>query len=224
MTAVAAAEPVLSSALPSWNGKSNPAALFTDDYQLDDGTQENAIGLTQGGGVVWLNRFNVQSGLQNITAVSLAWGQVANGTAAQVLVYRDPNNDGNPTDAVLLTQAPTVVQNSDTDIFTKVNIPSTNVGAVGNAFFVGAVIMHAGGQFPAAIDQDSGSMGRSWIAGAAGAAANIMNLGANPLPPGVIDSFGLAGNWLVRANAVPEPATLSLLAVGALALIRRRSR
>jgi hypothetical protein len=35
-----------------------------------------------------------------------------------------------------------------------------------------------------------------------------------------LDSIDLPGNWLVRANVVPEPAGLALLALGL--LLRRR--
>jgi hypothetical protein len=59
-------------------------------------------------------------------------------------------------------------------------------------FFVGFLITHTAGQFPAAFDESAPIPNRSWI----DLTSNINDLsGAAP-----IESFGLVGNWLIRAD------------------------
>ena len=73
-----------------------------------------------------LNCFDVIPSGDEITSVDVAWGQMSNGGPSKVLVYEDPNDDGDPTDAVLLTQVATTVANAGTNSFTTVSIPPTN--------------------------------------------------------------------------------------------------
>ena len=59
-------------------------------------------------------------------------------------------------------------------------------------FFVGFLVTHNAGQFPAAFDESAPIPNRSCIA----LTSNINDLsGAAP-----IESFGLVGNWLIRAD------------------------
>ncbi len=184
-----------------WGSELGPTL---DEYVIDDGTSENGIGFTGGGDIVWINQFNVLPGLETITTVSVAWDTVANGTAATIVIYDDPNNDGDPTDAVLLTTQPATVANADTDILNLIDIADTNVGAVGDSFFVGAFMAHANLEFPASVDQSSDA-GRSWIAGGASGTGDFVTLINNELPPATLAAVGLSGNWLVRADAGLPP-------------------
>jgi len=168
-------------------------------YQLDDGVGEDSIGLTAGGYVVWMNHFTVAPNAGKITAVNIAWGMVPDGTPATVYVWSDPNQDGNPTDGQVLAQADTAVVNSDTDTFNLVDIPDVTVGGDGTHFFVGVIIGTVAGEYPARIDMTA-SQGQSWVAGDSVNPPDPNNLGACELPPGVIDSYGLPGNWMVRAE------------------------
>jgi hypothetical protein len=52
--------------------------------------------------------------------------------------------------------------------------------------------------FPAALDQDN-SQQRSWVIAPSSGAPDITNLGNNATR-GLIDSFGLAGNWMIRVS------------------------
>ena len=144
------------------------------------------------------------NGLETITAVSLAWGDMSgDGTPSTVYLWADPNGDGDPTDATVLASAATAVANNGTDIFSTVEIPQTFVGPVGTSFFVGAIIYHQIGEYPASLDQTT-SQGESWIAGHS-SSINPNNLGGLSLPPAEIGSLGLPGNWLLRAEAGPAP-------------------
>jgi hypothetical protein len=168
--------------------------LFT--YMIDDGTAEDSIGLTAGGTFVSCNSFPVTGGNNVITSISIAWGTPAfpdptlNGLAYTAVLWSDPNGDGSPTDAVVLAQAPGVISAAGTDTFITTAIPPTMVTTAN--FFVGFLITHTAGQFPAAFDESAPIPNRSWI----DLTSNINDLsGAAP-----IESFGLVGNWLIRAD------------------------
>jgi hypothetical protein len=207
----AQAGPKLSTARQT-NGSShsiNPIhkLLFPDaTYEIDDGSAEDAIGLTAGGDTIALNGFPVIPGSENITSVEIAWGTPAffdpslDGLPYTVAIWSDPNGDGSPTDAVLLTTASGVVSNQGTDTFitTTINATITTPG-----FFVGFLITQLAGQFPCAFDETNPTLSnRSFIAGdTTPGTGNITNLNDNELPVAPIEFYGLIGNWLIRANA-----------------------
>ena len=167
------------------------------EYYIDDGNSNNAVGWVSGGNLLWLNQFTVQEGMEVITEVSVAWGTINNPPLdATVVVYSDPNGDGDPTDGVLLSSADVVTANENTDTFNKYDVPDVQVGFPGDSFFVGASVDHPADDYPASVDTSS-SARRSW-------------LGSGPptTPPsidGLVDDEvpGAAGNWMVRANAIP---------------------
>src|SRR5437764_7057590 len=168
--------------------------LFT--YAIDDGTAEDSIGLTAGGTFVSCNSFPVTGGNNVITSISIAWGTPAfpdpslNGLPYTAVLWSDPNGDGSPTDAVVLAQVPGIIAAAGTDTFITTPIPPTMVTTAN--FFVGFLITHTAGQFPAAFDESAPIPNRSWI----DLTSNINDLsGSAP-----IESFGLVGNWLIRAD------------------------
>lgn len=212
----------------------------SNEYTIDDGVAENNIGLTgASSSIAWLNRFTVTGGNSIITDISIAFGvnnpatggTPMNGAPVTVYLWSDPNNDGNPSDAVPIATTGGVVANSGTDTFNTFIIAPTFVGANGTNFFVGAILTQANlqgtgpGSFPCRIDQTA-TQGRSWIAANVTATpVNPASLGAgNDINAAIIDSFGstLAGNWMIRASAVPAPGSLALLGLGGLIAGRRR--
>ncbi|MCP4251377.1 MAG: hypothetical protein GY778_30445, partial [bacterium] len=172
-------------------------------YQWDDGAHENTIGLTGGGYIAWMSHFTIEAGAETITAISLTWGPASDGTPATVYLWDDPDGDGDPIDGTVLASATTAVENSDTDIFTTADIAETFVGPVGTSFFVGAILQHAAGEYPASLDQTT-PQGRSWIAGHP-SSIDPDRLGDLSLPPAAIGSTGFPGNWLLRADAASAP-------------------
>jgi hypothetical protein len=187
------------------------APTYAGSYKLDDGSSENSIGLTAGGDLIWLNRFAADPANNVITSISVAFGNVANGTPITLAIWQDV--DGNPAHALLQNTATGVVANKGSDTFNTYAIPATL--ETGN-FFVGLEITHAAGEFPASIDTDN-PQHQSFVAGGAAGTGNLMDLGANQIPVQSIDPV-VPGNWLVRAEGepltVPEPASLTLLGIG----------
>ncbi len=176
-------------------------------YQVDDGSSEDAIGLTDGGDVMWMNAFEVVDGATTITSIASAWGAsgqegVPEGRPAEFLIYEDPNDDGDPSDAVLLDRVEVTVESPHTDEFTEASIAPTQVEGV---FFIAALYADqqggANAEFPAPQDQDT-SQGASWIIGSTTPNSfDAEDLGANDVPPANVDDVDLPGNWLLRADA-----------------------
>ena len=199
---------ILFSAKQAGTGQTQSPLTFI--YSIDDGSAEDAIGLTGGGDVIALNSFPVMAGAEMITSVDIAWGTAAfpdpslNGLPYTVAIWSDPNGDGNPSDAALLATASGVVSAQGTDTFINTPISATITTA---NFFVGFLITGGDGQFPAAFDETSPTFSnRSYVAGGASGTGNINDLNSNDLPVAAIESFGLVGNWLIRANSSGDPS------------------
>jgi hypothetical protein len=218
------------SALPSKPGSGSGNSTLVDDYKWDDGVSENSVGLTAGGELGYLNAFQVAAGKNVLNGIKITFGSpsfpgasgMTVGAAFKVYVWKDPTNDGNPIDAQLLNTTNAVVQagSIDTDAFMTVGLPNVNVGSTGNWFFIGASVNQAAGTYPSSLDQTSSAL-HSWVCGSGsqnGFDPNNLNAGIGLFR---MDDIGLGGNWLLRGNAIPEPATLALLAVAGL-LLRRR--
>ena len=187
----------------------NPLATYT--FQWDDGSYEDSIGLGSSAagtesGAVWINRFAVTEAV-TIDSISIMWPTQSSGSMVglqpNLVVYYDADADGDPSNAVRVgsDQLVTIASEDAFETYTT-NFVVPGAGDV----YVGFVDQWAlaGGYtpryYPAAIDQDSASAGMSWVAGAGTPPTDVDNLGNNDLV-GVIDDFGLAGNWLIRATA-----------------------
>jgi hypothetical protein len=199
----------------------------------EDGTADDSIGLTGTGthDLIWLNQFPVAAGGELITNVQAAFGTPAFpspqyvGRPLIVALYGDPDG-GSTTNATLLTSINTTIPGQGDNVLYNFDIPDTVV--TGN-FLVAMITKNtpSGDSFHAAWDNVAPhAANRSFIGFTSpGNTMNHANLASIPAGQyGSIESFGLPGNWLIRATGdiVPEPASLSLLGLGALALGRRR--
>ena len=127
-------------------------------YRLDDGSTETALGAA-GGDFMWINAFETVEEATTIDAISSAWANVSEDREAEFFLYDDPNNDGNPEDAVLLESVSTSIQAPESDEFTVGEITPTDVEGV---FFIAAIVRgYVDGEFPAPLDE-SGSQQASW--------------------------------------------------------------
>jgi len=133
------------------DGISGPtfAPSRTDDHYIhDDGHAEFSIG-TGGSSadICWLQYFDPVGGVERITHISATFGidwspgHIPPGTYAHVYLWDDPNNDGDPSDAVLLGQGGGYVRNPDTNIFTHYPLDEGGV-TVYSRFFVGVILTY----------------------------------------------------------------------------------
>jgi hypothetical protein len=174
-------------------------ATITRTYKVDDGSAENTIGLTQASDIAWLNRFTVIEGGETLRTVKLAFGAgLPAGLDATVCVWGDENQDGDPRDA-FLKRAQVVTIAGAADTLRDYDIPDTYLGPAGTRFFVG-VFVSGGLDALAPLDQTGASAARSWVAAAATGTLDLEAIGEASLF-GLIDSYGIPGNWLVRAVA-----------------------
>jgi hypothetical protein len=104
-----------------------------------------------------------------------------------------------------LASAPGVISAAGTNTFITSNIAPTAV--LTPNFFVGFTITHVAGQHPAAFDETAPTFSNtSWI----NIGPDISGGSAFP-----IEQAGLVGNWLIRADTVPEPSTWAMMGLGA---------
>lgn len=221
----------MSTGTPSYNAPYNPAARAVN-YIHDDGTFEDGIGIGGSGSfdIIWLNRFVVQPGGETITDIQAPIGSPVdtrpyNGLPMTVLLYTDPDG-GSPTNATLVTSLNTTVANANTGIINNYDIPDTLITT--NDFFVAIVMRNLPGSngFVASIDLTAPNVTNVSWAGFTlpGNSMNVNNLATIPAGQlGLIEGFGFAGNWGIRAIGVPEPASVGLLVLGGLLLARRRA-
>jgi hypothetical protein len=159
-------------------------------YSWDDSTTENLLCWSAGGEMCWFSRFTAYAGGETIVDMHCLFGSVmypnyapGNGTVTDCYVWNDPTNDGDPTDAALVSTESIVVANVDTDTYNV--YPLTNPAVISGEFFVGCNMPHAPSQYCAPIDQSTPYVaGDSFYCGDySGAPFNPNDLMLNGAPP-----------------------------------------
>jgi len=170
---------------------------------LDDGTSSASVGTNViGHDILWMHSQGDVSTTTVVKSISTAWGSPVslagppNGSPARVGIWSDPNNDGDPTDAVLIQEVATTVANTNTDMFQTVNLSPSVL--ISGRYFIGAST--AAAVRPAPLDQTGGSAGGLvWIVGSTTGALDYNNLAAEEIPP--LDEDAVApGRWLLRCD------------------------
>jgi len=160
------------------------------EYKYDDGSSENLYGLTNGGDLCWLQKYDTIPGHETIVSVNQIYGSYVypgsspgNGSPCEVFVWNDPTNDGDPSDCVLLAREKTTVQNVDTNTVTVV--PLTAPVTVDGEFYVGCVMTLSAGVYGAPADETTVYVsGRTFFCSAAiPGSFNPHSLTANTQPP-----------------------------------------
>jgi hypothetical protein len=181
--------------------------------QFDDGSSENANSVVANPAgsqrvTAWFMRQGSIGGMTSVSTVSAVWGWTGTGSplppglTANVGVFEDPTDDGNPTDAVLLATASAPMVGQHTDTFQAIPL-GTTVNASG-IFFIGAWVAHTNG-FPASADV-TGCGGditaAGWLAGNQGATLDTTNLANNTTPPFIVNTANgnLGMVYLIRAD------------------------
>lgn len=204
------------------------------NYSIDSGSAVAALGDTDPWSAAAVNHFTAAAGGDTISSISVVFGSPVGGTglvggeAFTVVLWSDPNSDGNPNDAVVLGSAAGTISifNSPTSAAQTTSITPVALTA-GQSFFAGVVYnSYAANITPGAVSP-SGTPGDSWLAynGTSGP-ININSLNSSValdvLGTLVPAASGLAS--MVRANGVPEPTSAGLAGLGLLALSRRRRK
>ncbi|HNS03001.1 MAG TPA: S8 family serine peptidase, partial [Anaerolineae bacterium] len=173
---------------------------------VDDGTGENAIGLSNGGQFLWLNRFspgasNFPLQLNQVDVMFGYAGSTGNinvGELVDIYLYEDA--DGNPANGAtfkgsLLNQAVEAVNGTTWSTFPLGSAVTFNGPGDVLIAVVNRTAGMTAGSWPATLDETA-SQGRSWIGLGAGATTNPPTL--PPATFGTVDSFGFPGNMMVR--------------------------
>jgi hypothetical protein len=198
-----------------------PSSGRAATLSYDDGTFEFGLGLgSSGGTLTYANRFTAPIGGFNVQSISIAFADPFavegrpsnNGTPFRAALWRDPNGDANPSDAVLVSFLDSIVLGATESnpnvnaVFATYDIPDITFTA-GQSFFVGGIITLNGSLFqsPASVDT-SASDNASFLAFGNGWGGGAFAL--NDISP-------FPGDFLIRANgvtpvAVPEATTLAL--------------
>jgi len=196
--------------------------------QKDNGTTENALGLTAGGEIGWLTVWETGpsacDGLDTWDSIETAYGtamfpgSVTNGANSQVVVYHDADTDNNPTTGLTVTvKVNTLVVNGDTDILNKVPLGISINKATNSDSWVLVSADQVGGQFPAPMDQDPPTHAAgAWIVGSTlgPGTLNTTNLLANDVAPLNMAAIGFPANFLSRVDNTGGPTTGTALCFG----------
>ena len=205
-------------------------------FLVDDGSAETSIGVNNGvtgSPFGWANRFTNTTGFViNLQDIQVAFGRIGGppgdnliGDAVDAGIWIDAAATGNAANATLAITwtLPGGIHADDGVTFANHAIPGGVNIPVGADFYVGLIDVQSGLdgliRFPAALDTTA-SLGRSW----AWFNGDVFNPMDKAHTIGTIDSFGLPGNWMIRATGIPAPGALALLGVAGLAGMRRRRR
>lgn len=194
------------------------SAANATEYIMDDGTAEAAVEFP-GYNFAWLNNFTADPGEDLITNIAVSFGPgVTPGQSFEVFLWEDPDDNGDLRwDAQLLARMPATAAAYaiGTNEFQIVDIPPTSVS---NSFFVGVYTTENMGQRAAALDTNT-VLHKSWLSGVNSGTWNP-EYPQNGICMHVEDIYG-QGSFLVRANMVPEPASLLLMSLLGLTIRRR---
>lgn len=182
-------------------------------YVYDDGGVDTGLSHAFDADFCWLQRFAAVGGTDTIVSVETAIGtpnqnppHVPNGSPITVCVWEDPNDDGDMSDALLVSMATSTVQNSGTGIINTYPVPAATVHGF---FFVGANVHVAGGLTAAPMDLQTPASHRTFY---------VINDPPSTFDPvhvyngfwAHVETLGSSLNhcWVLRANgAAPAPTT-----------------
>lgn len=189
----------------------SPATAQQVDYILDTGVGTFNIGPSQfDANMTWLNSFDTIEGGEVITNISVSFGDIADNDGnigsdlVTVAILKDPNNDHDPTDAILLSTMQ--VQWIDTGFgeFVDYPIEPTTIDGV---FFVAVVMDVIQRSNTASMDPNSPSAGsQSWLF--YNPKPNLNDLGSSPFILRMGDSPFL-GAWMIRATGEPASSCIA---------------
>jgi len=182
-----------------------PALAQQVDYILDTGTGTFNIGPSQfDANMTWLNSFDTITGGETITSVSVSFGGIEDfkgnigSDQLTIAILNDPNNDHDPSDAVLLSTTPAQWVDTGFGEFVLYPIEPTPIEGV---FFVAVMMDVIQRANPASMDPNATTAGaQSWLF--YNPKPNLEDLGSSPFILRMSDSPFL-GAWMIRATGEP---------------------
>jgi hypothetical protein len=179
------------------------------EYRLDDGTGNFTIGPSSfDANMTWLNTFQAEPGRERITRVMVSFGDIedndgiAGPDAVTVAVLEDPNDDADPTDAVLLGTGTGVWTDQASNVFLSFELDQPV--DVDGTFFVAVMMDVLERANPARMDpQGQGAGTLSWMF--YNPEPNLDDLGSSPYILRMADS-PFAGAWMIRAEGTEPDA------------------
>ena len=168
--------------------------------QYDNGTTENALGLTAGGEMGWLHFWDCAGAVTTVESAygsAMFPGSVTNGSNSQVALYTGGDAMSGPGAATMVASTTTTVVNGDTDILNPIPLAG-NISGGGWALVSADQIA---GQFPGPMDQDA-SGPEAWVVGntTGPGTLDITNLNNNNVPPLQMQAIGFSAYWLLRID------------------------
>ena len=174
-------------------------------YRWDDDRWEGWVGYSttysDGTYTGWLENFTVTGGAGLITHVDMQVSALAVGEGMTLHVWSDPDGDGDPTDAQVLSSLPVQIDESMGYEFVRFDVPDVDLGPDGVSFFVGGV-MHEPVSSALMIDfAPPHYFGVSWIVGRS-TPIDPNDLSAEAVEFALIEA-SFPGNYVVRAVSDP---------------------
>jgi hypothetical protein len=199
-------------------------------YVIDDGTVESALGVSGSDPfqILWTNSFVIEAGCETITGIDIMLGVnsnvLSNGRPLTLFIGSDANQDGILDQGGVLSQLFSTVQGASTHTFVTYDLSDVTFN-VGDGFVVGAVWASTSTErFVADLDRTAPHFARrSYFGIELGGTIDPNDINAIGFQ-NFVENIGVDGNFMLRANCgpVPEPATVVALAMGSLAVLRRR--
>jgi hypothetical protein len=165
------------------------------------GPIDGAVGTDQDY-IAWLTSFDITAGHEVVSGVEVIWGYFSVPRQLTVGLWSDPDGDGDPLDAQLLTALD--VTSGDSWTGSTLELPPTYVGPAGGRFFVGfyGLFPKDEGHFPASLDDGSLARRSWWIS--APTPIDPYDLSQGAVEYGPISSVcGCDGDWGLAALSCP---------------------
>ncbi len=174
-----------------------------DFYQLptEDGTMEDSIGFGVGGTVAYANKFTIAPGGELVTAINITWGLDSDPSVPHTFaIWTTPG----PLTSMVLASTPVTVPGGTPSTTVSIDIPDQAFTA-GQEVYIGFLADGTGtgfgGSFFGPWDNTAPHSSASYIWGTASLGAFTVNNIGTAVSIGEIATFGLAGDWIIRADA-----------------------
>ena len=181
------------------DGVPDECQLGETDVVLRTGAGNPAInwGLEQAGGIAWFTQFRTDQSDTTIESIRIRRGEQPPGTPMTVCIWGDPDDDGDPSDAVLLSSLETTACDGVDCTYTPDPVTFADAGT---SFFIGAVLWDPSGTIdPCPLDGENPAR-RGWIVARFDAPIDPANLAEGADYLGLTDDYDIAPGFPAISN------------------------